>query len=240
MNILLGLYAKSELQPWILKTPLNSDCFIGLDVSHEDGRHTSGIVQVVGKDGKVLSSRNVSSSEAGEKISANTLEEIIFEVIHQYRESYSSNLNHLTIHRDGKSFAEEIEAIQGILSKLSISFDYVSVIKRNNRRMATITDNGQWETKMGTAYVKGNMAYLCATDPRDNVGMAVPLKIVQQTQELTIQQILSDIYHLSFMHIGALNKSRLPITTHYADLCSTQYNRGYMPKDHNSKALYFV
>lgn len=239
INILLGIYAKSEIQPWILKNPLNSDCFIGLDVSHEDGRHTSGIVQVVGKDGRVLSSRNVSSSEAGEKISANTLEEIIFEVIHQYRKVYGTNLNHLTIHRDGKSFSEEIQAIQDILDKQSIAFDYVSVIKRNNRRMA-IFDNGKWETKMGMAYVKGNMAYLCATDPKENVGMAVPLKIVQQTNELNIKQIISDIYHLSFMHIGSLNKSRLPITTHYADLSSTQYNRGFMPKDHNSRALYFV
>ncbi len=32
-NILLGIYGKSGIQPWVLKNRLHSDCFIGLDVS---------------------------------------------------------------------------------------------------------------------------------------------------------------------------------------------------------------
>ncbi|MDF2856762.1 MAG: hypothetical protein K0Q87_2613 [Neobacillus sp.] len=44
LNILLGIYVKSGLQPWVLGENLSSDCFIGLDVSHENGRHSSGII----------------------------------------------------------------------------------------------------------------------------------------------------------------------------------------------------
>lgn len=45
-NILLGIYVKSGMQPWILAERTHSDCFIGLDVSHEDGKSTAGIMNV--------------------------------------------------------------------------------------------------------------------------------------------------------------------------------------------------
>ena len=57
LNILLGIYAKSGIQPWILKEKLNSDCFIGLDVSRENKVNKAGVIQVVGKDGKVLKTK---------------------------------------------------------------------------------------------------------------------------------------------------------------------------------------
>ncbi|MFR5131130.1 MAG: hypothetical protein ACLTDP_00065 [Terrisporobacter sp.] len=54
MNILLGIYGKSGIQPWILDKPLTSDCYIGLDVSRENKINTAGIIQIVGKDEVVL------------------------------------------------------------------------------------------------------------------------------------------------------------------------------------------
>ncbi|MFS8515043.1 MAG: stem cell self-renewal protein Piwi domain-containing protein, partial [Planifilum fulgidum] len=53
MNILLQIYAKSGIQPWLLSEELHSDCFIGLDKSREEGKHAAGLVQVVGKDGRI-------------------------------------------------------------------------------------------------------------------------------------------------------------------------------------------
>ncbi len=81
-------------------------------------------------------------------------------------------------------------------------------------------------TQQGVYYIRGNEALLCATDPRENIGMAQPIKIIQQTSNLPFNQMIEDIYRLSFMHIHALNKMRLPATIHYADLSSTAYQRG--------------
>jgi len=81
-------------------------------------------------------------------------------------------------------------------------------------------------TQQGVYYIRGNEALLCATDPRETIGMAQPIKIIQQKSNLPFNQIIEDIYRLSFMHIHALNKMRLPATIHYADLSSTAYQRG--------------
>ena len=58
--------------------------------------------------------------------------------------------------------------------------------------------------------------------------MAQPAKIVQKTNYLSIHDIVSDIYKLSFMHVHSMLKTRLPITVHYVDLSSTFHNRGLM------------
>lgn len=42
------------------------------------------------------------------------------------------------------------------------------------------------------------------------------------------------------MHIGSILKSRLPVTTHYADLSSTYGNRELMPSNNDSNILHFI
>jgi argonaute-like protein implicated in RNA metabolism and viral defense len=71
--------------------------------------------------------------------------------------------------------------------------------------------------------------------------MAKPIKVVQRTELLSYEQIMSDIYMLSFMHIHSMLKTRLPISIHYADLSSTFYNRGLLhPRSQHDRALPFV
>ena len=77
-----------------------------------------------------------------------------------------------------------------------------------------IYSNQKWVTKQGIYYSKGNTAYLCATDPEESVGMAQLVKIVQKTNGLSVHEIVSDVYKLSFMHIHSMLKTRLPITIH--------------------------
>ncbi|MCT4604900.1 MAG: hypothetical protein N4A64_02180 [Marinisporobacter sp.] len=90
------------------------------------------------------------------------------------------------------------------------------------------------------SYIKENTAYLCSTNPRDHIGMAQPIKIVHRYGEKDIKDIVEDIYNLSFMHIGSLIKTRLPVTIHYADLSSTFSSRGWMLRSGDGKALHFV
>ncbi|MWC27171.1 Piwi domain-containing protein [Paenibacillus sp. MMS18-CY102] len=237
-NLLLGLYSKSGIQPWVLSSSLSSDCFIGLDVSHEAGRHSAGIVQVVGKDGRVLSSRASTSSEAGEKIRHETMCQIVYSALDQYQSHYNEKPRHITFHRDGFC-REDLNSLDEVMNSLDVGYDMVEIIKKTNRRMALHVDKQGWETKSGLCYVKDNLAYLIATNPHPRVGTAQPIKIVKKKGSLPMEAIIQDIYNLSFMHIGSLLKSRLPITTHYADLSSTFFNRQWLPID-SGDALHFV
>lgn len=237
-NLLLGIYCKSNIQPWILNSSLSSDCFIGLDVSHEAGRHSTGIVQIVGKDGRVLSTKSNTSNEAGEKIRHETMCQIVYSAIDQYQQYYNEKPKHITFHRDGFC-REDLNSLDEVMNSLGLQYDMVEIIKKTNRRMALTFNNQGWETRQGLCYVKDDLAYLTATNPHPRIGTAQPIKIIKRKGSLPISTIIQDIYHLSFMHIGSLLKCRLPITTYYADLSSTFFNRQWLPID-SGEALHFV
>ncbi|OYD07430.1 Piwi domain-containing protein [Paludifilum halophilum] len=240
-NLLLGIYGKSGvIQPWVLAQSLHSDCFIGLDVSHDDGKHATGIVQVVGKDGRMLDSKPLRTIEKGEKIGEGTYLDLTLEAIHQYEETFGERPEHITFHRDGKCYEEELNHVRNIMGDEGVKFDYISVIKDSQTRIARFSENNRWETVLGAAYIKKDLAYLCSTNPHERMGMAKPLKIERMSGNLPMQQVVLDIFHLSYMHIGALNKTRLPVTTHYADKSSTRFNRGMLPSYGDGKALLFL
>ena len=72
------------------------------------------------------------------------------------------------------------------------------------------------------------------------MGMARPLRIKKIYGNQPMESIIEDIYKLSFMHIGSIMKSRLPITTHYADLSSIYSHRDFMPKNIDTNILHFI
>jgi argonaute-like protein implicated in RNA metabolism and viral defense len=240
-NTLLGIYGKSgKVQPWVLDQPLHSDCFIGLDVSHRDGKHRAGIVQIIGKDGRMLAFKPIQAVEKGEKISKETYLDLIFEAFHRYEEAFGSKPKHVTFHRDGRGWPEELACVKEIMTQEQVPYDYLCVVKNSGRRMACFGEDECWKTIQGAAYIKEKRAYLCSTESKDSVGMAQPLKLERETETLPMEQLVSDVYHLSFMHIGALNKTRLPVTTHYADKSSTLANKGMLPMHGDEKALYIL
>jgi len=70
--------------------------------------------------------------------------------------------------------------------------------------------------------------------------MAQPIRIRRVFGSLDIEKIVEDAYKLTFMHVGAINKVRLPITTYYADLSSTYGNRDLIPSNIDTNCLYFI
>ncbi|WP_425263911.1 hypothetical protein [Thermoflavimicrobium dichotomicum] len=44
-----------------------------------------------------------------------------------------------------------------------------------------------------------------------------------------MDQIIEDIYRLTYMNVHSINKSRLPSTINYADKSSTFFSRGLLP-----------
>ena len=239
LNILLGIYAKSGIQPWILKEKLNSDCFIGLDVSRENKVNKAGVIQVVGKDGKVLKTKVISASQSGEKIKLETLKDIVFEAVGSYENAYGCRPKHITFHRDGIS-REELENLKNTMNNLGIEFDYIEITKGINRRIATISEGQEWKTVMGRCYYKDDSAFICTTKPYEGMGMAQPIRVRRVFGSLDIEKVVEDAYKLTFMHVGAINKIRLPITTYYADLSSTYGNRDLIPSNIDTNCLYFI
>ncbi len=240
LNILLGIYGKSGIQPWILDTPLTADCYIGLDVSRENKLNTAGVIQIVGKDGRVLKSKSIISPQNGEKIDIETIKEIFYEAVVSYEKIYNESLKHIVIHRDGIN-REELTVLKETSDNLGIKFEYVEITKNVNRRIANFDLNNKlWKTQMGSYYTKDNLAYIVTTNPYDKIGMAQPIRIKRVCGEQSIDKIVEDVYKLSFMHIGSILKSRLPVTTHYADLSSTYGNRELIPSNIDSNALHFI
>ena len=250
LNILLGIYCKSGIQPWVLANSLSSDCYIGLDVCRENNMSTAGLIQVIGKDGRVLKSKTVSSKQSGEKIEIDKLKEIVIEAIDAYQNTYNKKLEHIVFHRDGIN-REDLDLLKEITKSLEIKFDYIEVTKNINRRMAMLEkshqnydskdkENKKWITEIGMCLKKENEAYLITTKPSENMGMARPLRIKKVYGNQSMNDIIEDIYKLSFMHIGSIMKSRLPITTHYADLSSIYSHRELMPKNVDGNILHFI
>ena len=239
LNILLGIYGKSGVQPWILKEPLNSDCLIGLDITRKNKINKTRIVQVVGKDGRILRSKIVSVFLDGEKIPKDVMRETVLEAITSFEKAYNKKPKHITFHRDGIN-REELEDIKQLLDSLKIEFDYIEITKDTNRRMATINnEDKKWETILGQSYIKGNTAFICTTK-NFAIGMAKPIRVRKVHGILDMKQVLNDVYKLTFMHIGALNKIRLPITTYYADLSATFGLKNLMPTEEETSLLHFI
>lgn len=232
-NLLLGIYVKMGIHPWKLQKPLHSDCMIGLDVYHDDDIHITGVIQVVGKDGLPLWTKPLSNAEKGEVIRRETIEELLFQTLDKFKQENGRCPKHLTFHRDGKGHESEIRMIGELLDPLDIQFDYVSIRKKINRRMAYKSKENIWQNPFGFAYVKEEerSAMLCTTDPRPSIGMAQPFRVIQMTDCFPFGRILDDIYQLTFMNFHALNPSRLPSTINYADKTASFFAQRILPMD---------
>lgn len=240
-NVLLGMYVKGGVQPWVLANRTVSDCFVGLDVSHENGVSTAGIMNVVGPNGQIIKQSAMTGALPGEKFTDNKLREILHDILFSYQKAMRSLPKHITIHRDGRWF-ENTAVLTEVLTQKNIAFDVINVTKKPNRRMASYhKEEKKFVTQEGLYYTRGKVALLCATSPHERVGMAQPVKIVQVEGVLALNTVVEDIYKLSFMHIHCLNKTRLPATVHYADLSSTAYQRGQIaPRSTTLTHLPFV
>lgn len=238
LNLLLGIYNKAGIQPWILKNRLSADVYLGLDVSHEEGKHAAGCIQLMGSNGMVISRQVVSGFQAGERIETKMIQEIIEWMLIRCNQMNIS-VSHLVIHRDGKAINGEIEDFKQYLDEEGISFDYVAVKKNHNRRMI-IEDHQRYVTRDGLLYLRKNEAYLCSTNPSAKMGMARPIKVEKAYGSTPMKKIVQDIYCLTYMNTHALNRFRHPATIFGADGISKFKNRGWLPSSKNDARLLHV
>ena len=238
-NIALGIFAKSGGIPWLVEdVPGGIDCFIGIDVATlEKGIHYPTCATVFDKNGRPISFYKPRKAQKGEKINSDILQEIFDEVILGFEEQTNSKIKNIVIHRDGFS-NEDAEWYKSYFNKKDINYSVIEVKKFVFSKMLRDDNNCVNNPLCGDALVNENEAFIVTTDIKDGKSSPRPLHIKKQVGNLSMDIILQQILSLSCMHFGATKKSRLPVTTFYADkICK---NIDFVPEGKFGNRLFFL
>ncbi len=93
----------------------------------------------------------------------------------------------------------------------------------------------------GTYVVRDDVAHLCTTGEREyRIGSPRPITIRRVLGSTDVATLAEQAFWLSEMRVGSTHSTRLPITTHYADKCSTLAQYGLLPTGRIENKLYFV
>ena len=238
-NIALGIFSKAGGIPWIIDdVPGNIDCFVGIDVATLDkGIHYPTCATVFDKNGRPISFYKPRNAQKGEKISSNILQEIFDEVILGYEEKTGSSIKNIVIHRDGFS-NEDAEWYKNYFDKKQINYTVVEVKKYVSSKLLCDVNGVAFNPSCGSALINEDEAFIVTTDIKDGKASPRPLHIKKQVGNLQMKIVVQQILALSCMHFGATKKSRLPVTTYYADkICK---NIDYIPEGKFGNNLFFL
>ena len=238
-NIALGIFAKTGGIPWIVdNVPGNVDCFVGIDVATLDkGIHYPTCATVFDKNGRPISFYKPKKAQKGEKINSDILQEIFDEVILGYEEVTGVTLKNLIIHRDGFS-NEDAEWYKNYFTKKEINYSVIEVKKFVSSKLLYDNNGNITNPSCGDALLNDSEAFIVTTDIKDGRASPRPLHIKKQVGDLPMKVIVQQILALSCMHFGATKKSRLPVTTYYADkICK---NIDYVPEGKFGNRLFFL
>lgn len=238
-NIALGIFAKSGGIPWIVdEVPGNIDCFVGIDVATlEKGIHYPTCATVFDKNGRPISFYKPKKAQKGEKINQDILQEIFDEIILGYEESTRVKLKNLVIHRDGFS-NEDADWYKNYFEKKEINYSVIEVKKFFSSKLLREENGIAKNPQCGDCLANETEAFIVTTDIKDGKSSPRPLHIKKQVGTLSMEIILQQILALSCMHFGATKKSRLPVTTFYADkICK---NIDYVPEGKFGNRLFFL
>ncbi|MDE6671176.1 MAG: hypothetical protein K2K16_03170 [Ruminococcus sp.] len=239
-NIALGILSKSGGVPWILSETFSDvDCFVGIDVGMQSkGIHYPACSVCFDGNGNLLGYYTTKKAQSGEKISTEILTEIFDSILIGYKERNGRYPEHIVIHRDGFS-NESDEWYEKYFSGKSIIYDIVEVKKNISERILDLKNPNGKNPDSSVCVIKDNKALIVTTQRQASYGGAPqPLEIVHRHGNIPMNQIVSQIYTLSELHVGALQSTRLPITTYYADrICKADE---YIPRGKVYDKLYFL
>ncbi len=240
LNLALGVVVKCGGLPWRIKEfPGRPECFIGLDISHKDGVHMAASAHLFDADGAYIG-WNCVTAQKGETIAERDLLNAVEDVLLAFKEKHGRLPRSLVMHRDGR-FTEERGGLVAMFKDHGIRFDLVEVKKTGAPRMGIAREGTYYSPNKGTYVVRGDAAQLCTTGEREyRVGTPRPITIRRVLGETDVAILTEQSYWLSEMHVGSTHSTRLPITTHYADKCSTLAQYGLLPTGRIESRLYFV
>ncbi|MDZ4992308.1 hypothetical protein GNF80_04880 [Clostridium perfringens] len=238
-NIVLGILGKVGGIPWVVKDMKGEvDCFVGLDVgTREKGIHYPACSVVFDKYGKLINYYKPNVPQSGEKINTDILQEIFDKVLISYEEENGSYPKNIVIHRDGFS-REDLEWYEKYFGKKNIKFNIIEVKKSTPLKIAAIEEGKIVNPEKGSYILKGDKAYMVTTDIKESLGSPKPLKIEKSYGDIDMLTVLSQIYALTQIHVGATKSLRLPITTGYADKICKAIE--FIPQGRVDNRLFFL
>ena len=154
-----------------------------------------------------------------------------------YEDCTGKKLKKLVIHRDGFS-NEDADWYKNYFGKKGIDYSVIEVKKNISSKMLREENGVAKNPKFGDCLANDTEAFIVSTDIKDGKASPRPLHIKKQVGNLSMEIILQQIVALSCMHYGAIIKSRLPVTTFYADkICK---NIDYVPEGKFGNRLFFL
>jgi hypothetical protein len=217
--------------PFVLKTPLNADLTIGIDVKNNVAGFT-----VIHKSGAEITFY-LSESEQKEQLSKSHVYSKIIEIISSEQKLSCKSIKNIVIHRQGKLFRPEKDGILQAINKLAkdglMSQDYRctfveirSTSKVPFRLFDVTTPLGiqkemVYNTTIG-AYVllSENESLVCTTgSPYRHEGTTKPLHVVKVEGPHALEHILEDVFYLSNLTWTKIDDcSRQPISIKMTDI----------------------
>lgn len=220
--------------PFVLKTPLNADLTIGVDVKN----NTVGF-SLVYKTGEEFRFE-ASDSHQKEKLGENHIRKKLTELLREDLGFFSSEIiQDILIQRQGRLFPSEKKGVIAALDELTmngqIPKDYncnfvelrtTTKIPLRLFQTKTRTDSQSKQIqnpKVGTYLsdkLHGEKGFICNTGyPYDIPGTAKPLYVVKKAGTMPMEDILQDVFYLSNLTWTKVDScSRLPMTIKMIDI----------------------
>jgi hypothetical protein len=231
-NVVLNkILILNSFWPFVLKTPLNADLIIGIDVKN----NTAGLT-LINKNGSEITF-HWSESDQKEQLSRTQIRTEIIRLIKREQELSFKDINHIVIHRQGKLFPQEKEGILQALDVLKreeiinqnthCTFVEIRATSRVPFRIFKVISlpgaQKEWvdNPTIGThTYdVFGDEAFICTTGPPyEHKGTTKPLHIVKDGP-LPIESVLEDVFYLSNLTFTKIDDcSRQPLSIKVTDI----------------------
>ncbi len=231
-NVVLNkILILNSFWPFVLKTPLNADLIIGIDVKN----NTAGFTLVNKNSAEITF--NSSESEQKEQLNKNHVRTKIFELIQNEQRISNKTVKTIVIHRQGRLFPQEREGVlqavkmladqKAIDSDCKCTFVEIRTTSRIPLRLFKVKPlpdaQKEWvENPMIGTYVQDifkDDAFICTTGPPyEHKGTTVPLHIIKDGP-LSINSILQDVFYLSNLTWTKIDDcSRHPLSVKMTDI----------------------
>lgn len=217
--------------PFVLKTQLNADLIIGIDVKHR----TAGFTLVY-KNGSNIRFEHCESKQK-EQLSRNQMKTKLLEIMRPEDVLPPQEIKKVVIHRDGMFFKAEVTGIkqafnilarEGLVHK-DVQCTFVDIRKTSRvplRMFKIVKQIGQQEEKVYNPYlgtyipITENEYFICTTGyPFRHKGTSKPLHIIKVEGDMPTQEIMEDVFYLSNLTWTKIDDcSRYPLTIKMTDM----------------------
>jgi hypothetical protein len=217
--------------PFVLKTPLNADLVIGVDIKNKCAGFTA-----IHKNGADITFYP-SESDQKERLSKNHICTKIVEIITNEQKLSGRSIRKIVFHRQGKLFSPEKDGITQALNRLANDdvipkdYEYTLVEVKTTSRVpfrlfyVTVLSGDQKEMVynpwIGTfVLLSESESFVCNTGPPfEHRGTTKPLHVVKIEGSMSLEKVVEDVFYLSNLTWTKIDDcSRQPLSVKMNDI----------------------